>query len=299
MLQLPSIDSIRCFRSAAELLNFRAAAKTVGLTAAAFGQRIQQLESELGAQLFERSTRHVALTEAGLKLLPFAERAIRATEDCVQIIRGQIKALPTNLVLGTRHELGLSWIVPHLPILESQHPSTQINLYFGSSDDLMLRLRSLELDCAISSNRISDPKLDFFALHEEKYAFVGSEHLLNRLPIRRTKDLRLHTLLDTGPNLPLFRYWKNSPNTTQEVDFDRVLYMGTIAAIRELVVANKGVALLPRYFVTADLQNGNMREILPSRRPLSDSFRFIFRKDDARRLLYGKLAESLRAIPLQ
>lgn len=72
---LPSLDSLRCFAAAARLLNFRAAARTVALTPAALGQRIQKLEEELGAQLFRRTTRSVALTEAGLALLPAASSA--------------------------------------------------------------------------------------------------------------------------------------------------------------------------------------------------------------------------------
>ena len=45
---LPSIDSLRCFQAAARLLNFRAAARSVALTPAALGQRIQKLEEQLG-----------------------------------------------------------------------------------------------------------------------------------------------------------------------------------------------------------------------------------------------------------
>jgi DNA-binding transcriptional LysR family regulator len=53
---LPSLDSLQCFERAARLLNFRKAARAVGLTPAAFGQRIQKLEDQLGAKLFARTT---------------------------------------------------------------------------------------------------------------------------------------------------------------------------------------------------------------------------------------------------
>jgi len=69
---LPSIESLRCFTAAAKLLNFRAAARSVALTPAAFGQRIKQLEEQLGTSLFHRTTRSVRLTESGLALLPAA-----------------------------------------------------------------------------------------------------------------------------------------------------------------------------------------------------------------------------------
>jgi DNA-binding transcriptional LysR family regulator len=75
---LPSLESLHCFAEAARLLNFRAAARAVALTPAALGQRIRQLEEQLGAPLFHRTTRKVVLTQAGLSLQPYARRALEA-----------------------------------------------------------------------------------------------------------------------------------------------------------------------------------------------------------------------------
>ncbi len=77
-VSLPSIESLRCFIAAAESLNFRAASKAVGLTPAALGQRVRQLEDELGHPLFTRTTRQVSLTAAGLAMLPVARRTLSA-----------------------------------------------------------------------------------------------------------------------------------------------------------------------------------------------------------------------------
>ncbi len=56
-----STENLRCFLEGARRLNFRAAAKAVALSLAAFGQRIRQLEDDLGVSLFRRSTRQVLL----------------------------------------------------------------------------------------------------------------------------------------------------------------------------------------------------------------------------------------------
>src|SRR5689334_25354523 len=63
-----SFESLRCFLAAARLLNFRNASRAVALTPAAFGQRIRQLEEQLGVELFARTTRSVSLTERGIAL---------------------------------------------------------------------------------------------------------------------------------------------------------------------------------------------------------------------------------------
>jgi DNA-binding transcriptional LysR family regulator len=297
-MQLPSIDSLRCFREAARFLNFTAAARAVGLTPAALGQRIRQLEDQLGAPLFHRTTRSVVLTEAGVTLLPYAEKTLSAAEDCVRVGRGEIAPQSFELVLGTRHELGLSWLVPLLPTLRASHPGMILHLYFGSGQDILARVRTALIDCAISSSRLTDPKLDALRLHEERYLFVASTALLARNSLACPGDAARHVLLDISADLPLFRYWRDAPGGIDSMRFAQVQRIGTIGAIRTLVLAGDGVAVLPEYFIRADLDAGRLAILLPEVTPLSDHFRLVFRSDDPRRAILASLAESLRAAPL-
>src|SRR6266496_3763034 len=125
----PSLESLRCFVEAARLLNFRAAARAVALTPAALGQRIAQLEGQIGKALFHRTTRRVTLSEAGLALLAHAQQALEAADACLRAGRGETGPPPQDLVLGTRHELGMSWIVPMLPLLRRRHPQLTVHVY--------------------------------------------------------------------------------------------------------------------------------------------------------------------------
>jgi len=294
-----SLDSLHCFRQAARLLNFRAAARTVALSPAAFGQRIRSLEEELGVRLFHRTTRSVVPTEAGLNLLPRAEQALAAADDCRRVGSGELGPSPAELVLGTRYELGLSWIVPLIEVLERRHPGLSLHLYFGSGPDLLMRVRSFAIDCAVTSTRLTDPKLDGIALHEERYTFVGSARLLRGRPLRGAKDAPRHTLLDATSELPLFRYWRDAPGGLDSLEFGRIVRLGTISAIRQQVMRGAGVAVLPNYLIADDVRARRLVKVMPAVRPLSDHFRFVFRADDPRRSLYAKLAETMKAAPLR
>lgn len=298
MRQLPSIENLRCFDAAARLLRFRAAARAVALTPAAVGQRIRQLEDELGVKLFERTTRHVRLTSAGLALVPHARAVLDAAETCVRAARGEIGPAPTDIILGTRHELGLSWLTPQLAPLAKAHPTITVHLYFGSGPDLLLRTRTLEIDCAVTSSRLADPTLDAVQLHPEHYVFVASPALLRKTPLRRDEDAARHTLIDAGPDLPLWTYWRDAPGGGERLRFGKHLYLGTIAAILQLVVAGHGVAVLPEYLVREDLRARRLRRVFPEVTPNQDFFRLVFRRDDPRRPIYEALAASLRAAPL-
>ena len=137
---LPSIDSLRCFSEVARLLSFRGAAKVVALTPAAVSQRIRQLEDEVGRPLFIRTTRRVELTEAGLSLVPRAREALEAAQRCLSAGRGELGPAPLELTIGTRHELGMSWILPVRQRLAVVAPHLTLHLYFGSGQDLERRL---------------------------------------------------------------------------------------------------------------------------------------------------------------
>lgn len=296
---LPSIESLRCFAAAAKLLNFRAAARSVALTPAAFGQRIKQLEDQLGAPLFQRTTRSVRLTEAGFALLPAAERCLVAAAECVRVgaTTGATGA-PIDVVLGTRHELGLSWILPQLDALERALPWTRVHLYFGSGADILARVRTMEIDCAVTSTRLSDAKLDMLRLHEETYAFVGATKLLRARPLRSEGDALAHTLFDADATLPLFRYFRDAPGGTDALRFGQVVRLGTIEAIKRRVLAGHGVSVLPTYLIAPELSSGKLTRLFPKVALPSDYFRLVFRADDPRRAAYEGIAATLLRHPL-
>ena len=296
--QLPSLEALRCFSEAARLLNFRAAARAVGLTPAALGQRIKQLEDLLDARLFHRTTRTVTLTEEGLALLPYAQRTLDAAGDCVRAGRGEVGPPPMELTLGTRHELGLSWVMPLLPRLRKAQPGLTLHVYFGSGPDLVHRVRSLQIDCAVTSTVLTDPKLDSVKLHEERYVFVGAPKLLKQTPMTGPRDADRHTLVDVTPDLALFRYFRDGAGAPQ-MQFGKVLRMGTIAAIRHLVVRGDGLAVLPEYFVQPDLDADRLVRLFPSVTCQSDYFRLVFRSDDPRRSAYERMAQAMLQEPLK
>lgn len=295
---LPSVDSLRCFCAAAKFLNFRAASRAVALTPAAFGQRIKQLEDQLGAQLFVRTTRSVRLSRAGLSLLPAAQRALDSMEDCTRAVSPTGVLPPMDLLLGTRHELGLSWILPHIDKLKELHPSIEIHLYFGSGADIVNRVRMMQLDCAISSTRLADPKLDGIRVHREDYVFVGAPSLLDKMPLVKAEDAPKHTLVDISDELPLFGYWRDAPKG-QPLAFGKLARFGTIEAIRQRIVAGAGVGVVPKYLVQPDLDAKRLRILFPKVQPMHDYFRLVIRADDARRPVFESLAGSFSSFALR
>jgi DNA-binding transcriptional LysR family regulator len=296
-MQLPSLESLQAFVAAAQTLNFRRAARIVALTPAAFGHRIRTLEDLCGVRLFQRTTRSVELTEAGIALLPHAKEALSALAQCVRSARGDLGPAPQEIVLGTRPDLGLSWLVPQIAQLSNELPSVTIHLYFGSTDDLIARLRTREIDCTVTSSRFADPRLDALMLHPEEMVFVGAPKLLRQAPLSQPAHAGRHTLLDAGTDLPLFRYWRDAPGGG-ELTFARILRFNSLEAIHRLVLEGRGVAVLPTYFVAKSLARRRLQRLFPRVRLIQDHFRLVYRVDDARLPTYRELARQLLKRPL-
>ena len=295
---LPDLESLRCFEAAATHLSFRVAAKAVALSPAAFGERIKRLEGQLAATLFVRTTRRVALTGAGRHLLPQARRALDEAARCVSAVQER-GAIPYELTVGTRFELGLSWLVPSLPRLGKLRPERTLHLVFGDSVDLVARIRNGLADCAVTSARLAAGGLSYEPIHEEDYVFVGSAALLARCPLTTAEDAGAHALLDIAPDLPLFRYFLDVGGRRAPWSFSRIEYLGTTSAIRLRLLQRVGVAVLPRYFVAGDLRARRLVQILPRTRLQRDAFRLVWRSGDPREPVLRVLASELARIPLQ
>ncbi len=295
MARIMDFESLQCFDAAATTLNFRAGAGRVRLSPAAFSDRIQRLEEDLGQILFVRTTRHVELSPAGRRLLPLAREVLSSAARLRAAGQTTGGVTPYELYVGTRYELGLSWLCPALTRLGRSHPERTIQLYNGDSPDLLLRLERGDLDAIVASMRLTSPRLSYAALHPEEYVFVA-----RRPCLKRREDARTLTLIDVSSDLPLFRYLMDALPDAEPWPFVRVEHMGGIGNIRQrLLDGTDRVAVLPRYFVEKDLATRKLVRLLPRVRLRTDSFRLVWRVGHPRASELLALAEELRSIPLQ
>jgi LysR family glycine cleavage system transcriptional activator len=270
----------------------------VALSPAAFSERIRRLEEGLSVRLLERGGRSVMLTPAGERLLPHVRQLLREARQCHSIASSEFIP-PYSLTIGTRFELGLSWLLPALDTLKETEPAREIHLVFGSSQDLLLALESGRLDGVVGSMRLTRSALEYVLLHEESYSLIASPALLEETPLRGPEDAERHTLIDATRDLPLFRYWQDAQPPEQSWRFARHSYMSTIAAIRARALVGAGIAVLPTYFVAPDLEAGRLISPLLGRAARSDWFRLVWRAEHLHPGRLEALGEALRQLPLQ
>jgi LysR family glycine cleavage system transcriptional activator len=195
-------------------------------------------------------------------------------------------------------ELGLSFLIPSHQAIRAACPGLSLHYFFGSGPELLSRVRTREVDCAVTSARFTDPALSSLPLHREEYVLVAARALLRRQPLARREQADRHTLLDIDSALPLFRYWQEAA-AGEELRFGRIWRVGSGAAIHHLVRSGQGVAVLPLYVVAHEIARGTLMRLFPGVKPASDHFRLIFRRDDPRQSTFATLARALLALPLR
>jgi DNA-binding transcriptional LysR family regulator len=288
------LDDLRCFLAAVDAPTFRAASRRVALSPGAFSDRLRRLEDDLGVELFHRTSRSRRTSDAGRRLEPAARALLADAQRCVAAARGADRPPDWSMTLGTRYELGLSWLAPMLEHLDAHQPERTVHLYAGDTPDLLRRLEAGDLDAVVFSARLTRPHLEYATLHPEAYVFVGAPGA----QLTHRGEASAHTLVDVSPDLPLFRYLLDAMPTGDPWSFAGHRYLGGIGGVRLQVLRGAGVAVLPEYFVRADLQAGALVRLMPDQPLLDDAFRLVWRAAHPWAERFAALAEELRARPI-
>lgn len=140
------IKDLRCFIVLAEALNFRQAAEKLHMSQPPLTRRIRQLERELGVSLFERTTRRVALTEAGQSLLSEARGLVLYADETARRIRHTTSKASNCLRIGYV-PLALYTVLPEfLDQCRADFPHLELDLRERTTDMQLDELGSAAID---------------------------------------------------------------------------------------------------------------------------------------------------------
>jgi DNA-binding transcriptional LysR family regulator len=174
------LRQVEHFRAVVEHGSFTAAARSARIVQSALSTSIRNLERELGASLFERSTRRVSLSEAGRAFLPHAHRVLAeagAAADAVSAVAGLRRG---RVAIGMIQWLGPVDLPAELSEFHRRHPGIHLTVLNVPVDALVDRLRSGELDLAYlaSDARLPDDLVGRTVYREPLRLIMPWEHPL-------------------------------------------------------------------------------------------------------------------------
>jgi DNA-binding transcriptional LysR family regulator len=157
---------LRYFVAVAEHLSFRRAAERLHVAQPALSSQIKDLENELGARLFERSTRSVKLTAPGKVFLDEARLVLMGAERAEQNVRKASQGLIGPLRIGLLAPTATPRLARVLSSYRQKFPSVQFSLYELTSIEQLHRLRDDQLDVGLLRPPVEFPELDYLFFEE-------------------------------------------------------------------------------------------------------------------------------------
>jgi LysR family glycine cleavage system transcriptional activator len=138
LAQMPSLRALKCFVTAARYESFTQAAEVLCVTQAAISRQIKELEDALDVALFERTGRHIALTDAGRILYNASYLSIMNIAEAAEVVRRSDK---NALRLCVSHTFSALWLSARLPRFRKRFPDIKLNVtvteHFMELDELM------------------------------------------------------------------------------------------------------------------------------------------------------------------
>ncbi len=188
---LPPLSALRAFDAVARRLSFSKAAEELHVTPGAVSQQIRSLEELLGATLFVRSRRSVALTEFATRMLPEIQAGL---EILSRAINGStISAAGTTLTISVTPSFASKWLLPKLRNFSDHYPDIDLRI---AATGAFADFKRDKVDIAIRLGRGNYPDLHVEPLSAEGVVPLCSPKLLKRkVPLKRPDDLRMHRLI--------------------------------------------------------------------------------------------------------
>ncbi|MGK5004035.1 LysR family transcriptional regulator [Janthinobacterium sp. LB2P70] len=140
------MESLTIFCAVASELSVTQAAARLGRAPSSVTTRIQQLEVDIGAELFVRTNKRMALTAAGERFLEYAQRLLALAEEARHVVTGGREG--GTLRVGSMESTAASRLPALLAAYHTRYPATRLALSTGPSRPLIEQVRTGLLDCA-------------------------------------------------------------------------------------------------------------------------------------------------------
>lgn len=246
---------LRTFVAVAERLHFRLAAERLFLSQPTVSAHIQALERELGGQLLDRRGRHVALTAAGERLLPYARRILALEAAAEEELRSWRMAYDERLRISSSIFVGAMILPRALRLLLEELPRTDVSLRTAFSQEVVPEVRQGGADLGLSRLEPAREGLGVQRLGREPVVAVAPAAWGE---VDLPAALASHPLL--AHNHP--GYWDRLLANLQALGLAcRPMEVRQVDVTLRLMAEGLGLSFLPRSAVAAQLETGVLRTL--------------------------------------
>ena len=261
MMGFPDFEGLAMFAKVAEERSFARAAKTLGVSVPTVSRAVSRLENRLGARLFNRTSRQLALTDFGLRLVDRAQR-IYAEAEAAENAARELSSQPRGLIrLAVPMVFGRQWLAPILPDFFETYPNVSIDMHMsdavvdlvGEGFDAALRIAVLP-DSSLVAKRLA-PVAPFILAAPSYLEKYGSP--------QHPRELAAHHCLGYAyrPRQDIWRF-SNKAGEEEIVVPNGPLRATNSEALIPMALRGLGIVELPEFMAYEYLIDGRLKAIL-------------------------------------
>jgi LysR family transcriptional regulator, transcriptional activator for aaeXAB operon len=249
--------------------SFSRAAAALGLGKSVVSQHVALLEKGLGVKLINRSTRSLALTEAGREFYNRCRQMMDVAEGAMAEIDAQKLSPAGTIRMTASYNVGVSFLIARLSEFREKYPDIDIDLWL---DDAIVNLIEEGFDLALRVGPLADTRLHAVTLARCRMVLCASPAYLARHKApEHPADLMHHPWVSiTQLPHPERVILVNRSGQRQALRLRSAVKTNTGIAARSFILESVGIGLLPDYAVTSELAAGGLVELLPDWREATD-----------------------------
>lgn len=267
ILMAMELSEIEAFVTISRAGGFTRAALLLHLSQPAISRRIELLERELGAPLFERLTGGIRLTAAGESFLPYAQQVLAAIEDGKAAVHAHEEEEQGTLTLALVGTLASTQLTSHLQAFHDAYPRVRLLLRTARSDEVSTQVQ--QGDALLGLRYFADPRPDIRSLNviDEQMVVVCATHsrFVTGTPTEPAALSGVPWLsfpFRAGSSDEAFARLLEQQLLRHDLQHAERIVIDSLTAQKRLIEADFGIGLLPESSIEEELRFGTMR-ILP------------------------------------
>jgi LysR family transcriptional activator of dmlA len=258
----PNLEDLRVFCTVARKSSFSAAAEALSVSAAYVSKRVGVLEADLGTRLLHRSTRRVAITEAGERVYAWAERILDDVDQLVEDVSSTRRVPRGTLRVSSSFGFGRHIVAPALARLSDKHPQLSVRLDLfdrlvdvaGEGFDLDIRIGD-EIAAHLIAKRLAS---------NHRVLCASPDYLQRHGAPKQLADLTSHACLAIKERDHPFGLWRlHARGEAASIKVTGPLSTNHGEVAVQWALAGRGIVLRSLWDVRPLLNNGTLVQVLP------------------------------------
>jgi DNA-binding transcriptional LysR family regulator len=251
------VNQLEVLIAVAEERGFSRAAERLYRTQPAVSQAVRRLEEEVGAPLFDRSSKDGTLTDAGQILLKYAQQILTLRRDAQEAIK-ELKGLHRGKVTIGANENTVTYLLPIITDYHARHPHIKVEVRRGMASRIPSEVLAREIEIGIVTFRPSDAALKSVPVGADEMSLIVSpRHPLAERKMVSVRELGVELFIAHNVRSP-YRDRVVQTFEKYQTPLNISIEMPTLEAIKRLVERDVGVALIPKMAAQTELMAGQL-----------------------------------------